>query len=54
MITLIDRFSHTDNHFTQETLSVAQIIMWNYRKLNKKVNDRQLTKRPDAKTHKNP
>ena len=49
--TLIDGFSPTDNNFTQETLSVAQIIMWNYRKSNKKVNDRQLIKRPHAKTH---
>ena len=29
--TLIDGFSPTDNNFTQETLSVAKIIMWNYR-----------------------
>ena len=48
--TLIDGFSPTDNNFTQETLSVAQIIMWNYRKSNKKVNDGQLIKRDHAKT----
>ena len=42
--TLIDGFSPTDNNFTQEILSVAQIIMCNYRKSNKKVNDGQLIK----------
>ena len=39
--TLIDGLSPTDTKFRQETLSVAQIVMWNYRKSNKKVNDRQ-------------
>ena len=52
--TLIGGFSPTDNKFTQETLSVAQIIMWNYRKSNKKVNDGQLTKYRHAKTHETP
>ena len=52
--TLIDGSSPTDNNFIQETLSVAQIIMWNYRKSNKKVNDRQLIKRRHAMTHETP
>ena len=49
--TLIDGFSLTDNNFTQEILSVAQIIMWNYRKSNKKVNDGQLINFRHAKTY---
>ena len=49
--TLIDGFSLTDNNFTQEILSVAQIIVWNYRKSNKKVNDRQLINFRHAKTY---
>ena len=52
--TLIDGFSPTDHNFTQETLSVAQIIMWNYHKSNKKVNDGQLIKYRHAKTHETP
>ena len=48
---LIYGFSPTDNNITQETLSVAQIIMWNYQKSNKKVNDGQLIKRRRATTH---
>ena len=52
--TLTDGFSPTDNNFTQETLSVFQIIMWNCRKSNKKVNDGQLIKRRYAKTHETP
>ena len=52
--TLIDGFSPTDNNFTQETFSVVQIIMWNYHKSNKKVNDGQLIKRHDAKTRETP
>ena len=52
--TLIDGFSLTEHNFTQETLSVAQIIMWNYRKSNKKVNDGQLIKHRHAKTHETP
>ena len=48
---LIYGFSPTDNNITQETLSVAQIIMWNYHKSNKKVNDGQLIKRRRATTH---
>ena len=47
--TLTDWFSSTENNFT-----VAQIIMWNYRKSNKKVNDRQLIKRSHTKTHETP
>ena len=54
IITLIDAFSPTDNNFTQETLSVTQIIMWIYRKSNKKVNDGQLIKRRHARTHETP
>ena len=49
--TLTDGFSPTGNDFTQETLSVAQIIIWNYRKSNKKVNGGQLC---HAKTHETP
>ena len=49
--TLTDGFSPTYNNFTQETLSVAQIIMWNNCKSNKKVNGGQLIKRLHAKTH---
>ena len=52
--TLIDGFSPTDNNFTQETFSVVQIIMWNYHKSNKKVNDGQLIKRRRATTHETP
>ena len=52
--TRIDGFSPTDNNFTQETLSVAQIFMRNYSKLNKKVNDGQLIKGCHAKTHETP
>ena len=48
---LIYGFSPTDNNITQETLSVAQIIMWNYHKSNKKVNDGQLIKRRRATTY---
>ena len=52
--TLIDGLSPTDKNFTQETLSVSQIIMWNYRKSNKKVNNGQLIKSHHAKTHETP
>ena len=52
--TLIYGFSPTDNNITQKTLSVAQIIMWNYHKSNKKVNDGQLIKRRRARTHETP
>ena len=33
---------------------MAQIILWNYRKSNKKVNGGQLTRRRHAKTHETP
>ena len=52
--TLIYVFSPTGNNITQETLSLAQIIMWNYHKSNKKVNDEQLMKRRHATTHETP
>ena len=52
--TLIDGFNPTDNNFTQETLSLAQVIMWNYRKSNRKVNDGQLIKLRHAKTQEIP
>ena len=54
MSTLIDGFNLADNNFTQETLSVAQIIMWNCHKSNKKINDGQLIKLCHAKTHETP
>ena len=42
---LINGFCPTDNNFTQESLSIAQIIMWNFRKSgNEKING-QLVKR---------
>ena len=53
MSTLIDGFSPTDTSVTQET-SVAQIIMWNCRKSNMKVNDGHLIKRRLAKMHETP
>ena len=52
--TLIDGFNPTGNNFTQETLSLAQVIMWNYRKSNRKVNDGQLIKLRHAKTQEIP
>ena len=42
---LINGFCPTDNNFTQESLSIAQIIMWNFRKSGNKKADGQLVKR---------
>ena len=52
--TLIDGSSPTDNNFSQVTLSVAQIIMWNYRMPNKKANHAQLVKRRHMKKQETP